>query len=122
MAGLLRLASTVATILVALGFVLFAVDATHDGSADTVARIADPGADEQVRERASGGFRELVDDANDILLAPFDGVVAGSGSQWARHGVSALLGFLAYGLALRLLANALPRARRPEPLGWDAPR
>jgi hypothetical protein len=122
MAGLLRLVSTVATVLVALGFVLFAVDATGKGSAETVARIEDPGADERTREAKSGGFRELVDDANDVLLAPFDGVVASSGSEWVRHGVSALLGLLAYGLALRLLANAVPRPRRHEPLGWDTPR
>lgn len=122
MAGLLRLASTAATIVVALGFVLFAVDATREGSSETVARIADPGFDEQARERESSGPRELVDDANDVLLAPFEGVVAGSNSEWVRHGVSALLAFLAYGLALRLLANSLPRGRRPEPLGWDTPR
>ena len=122
MAGLLRLASTVATILVALGFVLFAIDATGSSSSQTVARISDPGADEQVRERKSGGVRELVDDPNDVLLTPFDGFVAGWHSEWARHGVSALLGILAYGFLLRLLANALPRARRPQPLGWETPR
>lgn len=122
MAGLLRLASTLATLLVALGFVLFAVDQVRDGSAVTVARIANDPAAERARERDHGQLRELVDDANDVLLKPFAGLVSSSGSRWVQHGVPALLALLAYGLLLRLLANWVPRARRPEPLGWDVPR
>ena len=122
MAGLLRLASTLATVIVALGFVLFAVDEVGDGSAVTVAKIAnDPGA-ERAREHEHGALRELVDDANDVLLRPFTGLVSDSGSRWVQHGVPALLALLAYGLLLRILANSVPQGRRPEPLGWDVPR
>lgn len=124
MSGLLRLVSTVATVFVVLGFVMFAADETREGSAATVSRLAEASGErgEQRRESRNGGFREFVDDVNDVLLAPFDGVTSSSGSEWVRHGVPALLGFLVYGLLLRLLANVAPKPRRPEPLGWDVPR
>ena len=122
MAGLLRLVSTVATIIVALGFVLFAIDATDESSAETVARIQEPGARAPQKAESRDGFRGLVDDANDVLLAPFDGLVSSWRSEWARHGVSALLGILLYGFGLRMLANAAPRLRRHKPLGWEVPR
>lgn len=121
MDGLLRLVSTVAAGLVVLGFVLFAIDATNEGADETVARISDPGAQVDRSADERGDVRKTIDDANDFLLAPFDGLVDEWSSEWARHGVSALLGFLTYGFGLRLLANAIPRRRR-EPLGWETPR
>lgn len=124
MTGMLRLVSTAATVLVVLGFALFAIDRTREGSAVTVERIAEssgPGV-ERGREARNGPVREAIDDANDVLLAPFDSIVSSSGSEWVRHGVPAALGFLLYGLLLRLLANAVPQGRRHEPLGWETPR
>lgn len=119
--GLLRLASTVATVFVVLSFALFAIDQTATGSAETIARL-DNQAPQDRRAEESTGVRGAIDDVSDVLLTPFEGLVSGSGSEWVRHGVPALLGFLLYGLALRLLANAIPQSRRPEPLGWDVPR
>lgn len=125
-AGLLRLASTAASVLVVVGFALFAADETREGSSQTVARIAEAAggaeAAEREREARNGGLRELIDDGNDLLLDPFAGIVSGSGSEWTRRGVSAVLAFLVYGLLLRLLANAIPQSKRTEPLGWDVPR
>ena len=118
--GLLRLASTVATVFVVLSFALFAIDETETSSAETVARLDSRDQQERQAEETTG-LRGTIDDASDVLLTPFDGLVSNSGSEWVRHGVPALLGFLLYGLALRLLANAIPQSR-PEPLGWDVPR
>lgn len=121
--GLLRLVSTAATVFVVLGFALFAIDETRAGSAESVARLdgATP-AERRAAEEEHDGLRGTIDEVNDVLLAPFDGVVAGSDSAWVRHGVPAVLGFLLYGLGLRLLANVAPQGRRPHPVGWDAPR
>lgn len=105
----------------ALGFLAFAYDEVRAGSEVTVARIADPGA-ERDREEANGQARELIDDANDVLLEPFTGLVSGSGSAWVRHGVTALLALLLYGFGLRALANATPQPRRAEALGWETRR
>jgi len=119
--GLLRLASTVATVFVVLSFALFAIDQTETSSAETVARL-DNQRQQDTQAQESTGVRGAIDDVSDALLTPFEGLVSDSGSEWVRHGVPALLGFLLYGVALRLLANAIPQGRRPEPLGWDVPR
>ena len=53
---------------------------------------------------------ELVDDANDVLVAPF-GVLIDSGNNWVQHGVSTLLALLIYGVGLGFVANLLPKQR-----------
>lgn len=123
-AGALRLVSVVATALVVLGFALFAIDETRAGSETTVARLdgATKAAAERAAEPRHGGLRGAIDDVNDVLLAPFEGLAGDSGDAWVRNGVPAVAGFLFYGLLLRLLANALPAARRHRPLGWETPR
>ncbi len=118
--GLLRLASTAATVFVVLSFALFAIDQTETSSAETVARLESRDLQERKAEETTG-VRGAIDDVSEVLLTPFEGIVSDSGSEWVRHGVPALLGFLLYGLALRMLANAIPQSR-PEPLGWDVPR
>jgi hypothetical protein len=126
--SLLRLASTAATVLVVLGFALFAIDELDEGSKTQLARLDNefrpsPSKDvERVREREHGAVREAIDDANDVLLSPFAGMLSDSGSSWVRHGVPALLAFLGYGVLLRLLANYLPQPRPPAPKGWETPR
>ena len=44
--------------------------------------------------------RELLDDADDILLSPFAWAAPDSGGKWARRGVPALLAVLVYGIGL----------------------
>ena len=58
----------------------------------------------------NGAFREAVDDANDVLLGPFTGIVD-SEDRWVTHGVPAMLALLLYGLGLGTLANMLPKER-----------
>ena len=66
---------------------------------------------EALRERSNGTFREAVEDANDILVGPFAGLVESSDNSWVKHGIPALLGVLLYGFALGMLANMLPKQR-----------
>jgi hypothetical protein len=106
-----------ASTLVALGFAMFAVDELDKGSkaqqellGQSTGQPAPSAAVERKRERHQGDVRELVDDANDVLLAPFTGVL-NSDSAWAKRGVPALLALLAYGLGLNLLANYLPQQK-----------
>jgi hypothetical protein len=107
----LRIAAIVLSLLVAAGFLLFALDDFGRASAQSLDRVAGidaadpaPGA-ERTREQRSGRARELVDDANDVLLRPFAGIVAGASSRWVQRGVPALLGLLVYGLLLGYLAR-----------------
>jgi hypothetical protein len=107
----LRVAAIVLSLLVVAGFMLFALDDLRRASNESRARItgveaSDPTpAAEQAREARNGRLRELVDDANDVLLRPFAGVAAGASSRWVRHGVPALLALLVYGFLLGYVAR-----------------
>jgi hypothetical protein len=126
MGAFIRFIAIASSVIVAIGFLAFAVDEIDRGSkeqqrslADSLrdlepnASIAAPDptpAEEQARERAHGPIREAIDDANDVLLAPFAGFIDSS-NNWVQHGVPSLLALLVYGLGLGTLANMLPKGR-----------
>jgi hypothetical protein len=118
MGTVIRFIAIAVSCVVALGFVLFALDETDKGSTTQQQKlerelhpgIAPSAEEETARERNNGTVREAIDDANDVLLAPFAGVID-SDSAWVNHGVPALLGLLVYGFGLGLLANMLPQQR-----------
>jgi hypothetical protein len=114
MEGLLRTAAFVASAIVLVSFGLFAIDETRDASNRSVAgiagleatRAADPTAsEERARERAHSKAREVIDDADDILVTPFAPVTADSSSSWARRGIPTLLALIVYGFGLAFLAR-----------------
>ena len=111
----LRIAAIVLSLVVVAGFTLFALDDFGRASSQSRDRIAgfeaaDPGAAaERTREGRSGRAREVIDDANDILLKPFAGIVDEARSRWVQRGVPALLALLAYGFVLSYVAR-YPRA------------
>ena len=123
MASFIRLIAICLSAVVALGFLLFAIDEMDRGSktqqqaVDSATRSAGPRivppspspSDEALRERQHGKVREAIDDANDELLMPFAGIVGSSHSNWVTHGVPTLLALLIYGVGLGLLANAVPK-------------
>jgi hypothetical protein len=107
----LRIAAIVLSAIVALGFVLFALEDVDRASANKVSQldsyqVADPTpAGETERERRHSRAREWVDDANDVLLKPFAGVSEDASSRWVQRGVPTLLGLLVYGFGLGYLAR-----------------
>jgi hypothetical protein len=114
MEGLLRTAALVASAIVLVSFGLFAIDETRDfsnRSVDAVAgleatRSANPTAgEERARERAHNSLREAIDDADDILTAPFAPVTKRSESSWVRRGIPTLLALVIYGFGLAFLAR-----------------
>ena len=118
--------------VVALSFILFAIDeidrgskvqqqAVGEGTGKSVKIAIDPapGAkQESLREREHGSVREGIDDADDVLLQPFSGLID-SDSNWVTRGVPTLLGLLVYGLGLGLLANFMPRPKQTS-ADWRA--
>ncbi len=116
-----------ATAFVALSFVLFAVDQSEEGSANQVQTVtgvddrAEPQADigrpapdratERIREARHGDVRELIDDGNDVVVAPFTGVVSSS-NVWVERLVAGGLAGIVFGLGGMLLANFIPKPRR----------
>ncbi len=110
----LRSLALLCSAIVLVSFSLFAIDETRAASNQTAAevagrdaaRAADPSpAEERAREQAHGSLREMIDDGNDLIVAPFSGIVADSGSRWTRRGVPALLGLLIFGFGLGYLAR-----------------
>ena len=107
----LTFVAIVLSVIVALGFILFAledVDRASDSKVGEVFRFQEAAptpAGEREREQRHGDVRELIDDANDILLAPFAGITDTAGSRWVQRGVPALLGLLVYGFGIGFLAR-----------------
>jgi len=122
MGSLIRFVAIAISVVVVLGFALFAVNEADKGSQtqqDKIERelghspndlVAPSARDEAFRERHQGTFHEAVDDANDVLLRPFVDLID-SDSAWVNHGIPALLALLIYGFGLGLLANMLPKQR-----------
>lgn len=103
--GAIRIVATVASVLVALGFVLFAVDQLSGASARQQAAISDSAVQsEPTRDGRHSGLRDVVDDIDAALLSPFAGV-APSSNAWVARGVPTLLALLLYGVGLGFLAR-----------------
>ena len=110
----LRWAAIVCSILVISGWGLFAIDEARSASDQTAQEVAgqraatqaDPSPrEERARERAHGDVREGIDDANDVLLAPFAGITDSSNSKWTRRSIPALIALIVYGFGLGYLAR-----------------
>ena len=115
-ATFLRIVAVSASVIVALGFVMFALDESDKGSREQISKIDDAtnapdptGQQELLRQRRHGEVREAIDDANDALLKPFAPLVEDSKSTWTRRLVPTVLALLLYGLGGLLLANFLPK-------------
>jgi hypothetical protein len=121
LATAIRVFAIVSSSLIALGFVMFAVDESDKGSREQVSKIDDavnaPDPTQQqelLRQREHGDVREAIDDVNDALLKPFAPVVEDSESAWTRRVVPTVLALLAYGLLGLLLANFIPKPRTEQ--------
>jgi hypothetical protein len=110
----LRFAAVACSLLVIAGWGWFAIDETRAASEQTTAEIAgqeaartaSPDPDqEKDREKVNSKVHEAIDDANDVLLRPFSGLTADSGSKWVRRSVPAVLALIVYGFGLGLLAR-----------------
>ena len=121
LASVVRWASLIACAFVIMSFVFFLVDQTSDASQNQVNAITGeagvkaesatkvpnpPPAVERVREQENDGFHEFVDDVDDVLLAPFTGIVD-SNNIWVRRLVPLALALLIYGLLGQYLARAM---------------
>lgn len=139
MGSIIRLVAISISAIVLLGFAFFAVDEMDRGSqtqqqalengsagrpaddelnANADSPVAPTPAEESLRERRNSSFRELVDDANDVLLAPFADLID-SDNAWVSHAIPTILALLLYGLGLGMLARMIPK-RHDQTAGWRA--
>jgi hypothetical protein len=112
----LRILAILVSLVVVVSFGLFAIDELNGASSRNEAKLAQdleanpPPAAERQREKDHGAIRETIDDANDVVVSPFEGIVSTSDSRWTQRGVPALLALLVFGLGLGFLARFM-RAR-----------
>jgi hypothetical protein len=112
----LRIVAILVSLVVVVSFGLFAIDELNGASSRNEAKLAQdleanpPPAAERQREKDHGAIRETIDDANDVVVSPFEGIVSTSDSRWTQRGVPALLALLVFGLGLGFLARFM-RAR-----------
>ena len=117
----LRYVAVALSLIIAISFTLFALQDIDRASKASEHRVAGyeatnpTAAGERDRERRHGQPREIIDDVNDTLLAPFAGVAENETSRWARRGVPALLGLLVYGFGLGYLARFMTARGGPHP-------
>jgi hypothetical protein len=133
----LRLIALLTCSIIVISFLLFATEQANDASKAQVSAVVDPGgAVERQREKLGHTkARELVDDADDVLLRPFAAPLHSS-NVWVLRGVPTLLGLLIYGVLLLFVARLikirskrLPRPHMPHrtpptgssPTGSSAP-
>jgi hypothetical protein len=107
----LRIAAMLVSVVVVLSFVLFAIDELNGASQRNEAKLAQdleanpPPAAERQREKDHGTVREAIDDANDVVVSPFQGIASSNDSLWVQRGVPALLALLVFGFGLGFLAR-----------------
>jgi hypothetical protein len=123
---LVRLASTVAVVLIAAGLLGLLTDEVRDTSKVQATRVQSPGETgsttvvvditqpdppatiERVREQQHTSGREAIDDAGDVLMAPFTSIAKGS-EPWVRRVLYSALALLLYGLLVQVLADKMKR-------------
>ena len=114
----LRLIALVTCSIIMVSFLLFATEQANDASKAQVSAVVDPGgsAERQREQLGHTKAREVVDDANDVLLRPFAARIDSS-NVWVLRGVPTLLGLLVYGVLLLFLARMIKvRSKRlPRP-------
>ncbi len=110
----IRYLALMVSAVVLLSFGLFAIDETRQASATTREGIADSGPNrdpaedtvaQKVRERRHGEVRRTIDDVNDAITSPFDGIVSADTNIWAQRIVPSLLALLCFGVGLGFLAR-----------------
>lgn len=118
-------AAILASAFVALSFLFFAVNQTSTASQNQVRAITGGGGVEPekatkvpnpdpeieaLREKENDSFHEFVDDVNDVLVAPFTGILD-SNDIWVQRLVPLGLALLIYGVLGLYLARALGMKR-----------
>ncbi len=108
----LRIASFVTCLIVAMSFTIFAVQQTKAASGhqtEAVNSSSGVGAGTPVRAVSTkkGTLHKAIDEASEELTSPFSGIVSSISSEWASQGVRLLLALVVYGFGLGYVARVL---------------
>lgn len=104
----IRFVSIAICLIVAVSFVIFAVDQTSSAShRQTEALSGGTSHASPARSQGENPVHRAIDDVAAKVTSPFSGVVSSSSGEWATRGVKLLLALLVYGFGLGYLARAL---------------
>lgn len=101
----MRLASLVICVIVAVSFLVFAVDQTKAGSNHQQAELNGT-ASSSTQSSHEGSLHKALTETANTLTSPFSGIISSS-SEWASRGVKLLLALVVYGFGLGYLARVL---------------
>jgi hypothetical protein len=102
----LRVASIALCLLVAVSFLLFAVNQTSTASGHQQAELAGASAltQNQGTHTQEKGIHRTIDEAAEAVTSPVSGL---SSSAWGEHGLRLIFALLVFGFALGYLARVL---------------
>jgi hypothetical protein len=109
LAGLVRVASWTACVIVLIAFILFA---THQANDAATLQAADLGsasaaaAHTKAIDARPSTIRQGITDASNTLTSPFHNVF-GTSNQWGMHVSQLLIAILLYGFGVSYLARAV---------------
>jgi hypothetical protein len=112
LAGVVRLASLAACLIVVVSFGLFVVNRTGEASKHQQAELNTPAVGAHVGPPPAppgkeGSARKTIDEVSKELTSPFSAVTAGSSSQWLIRVVDLVLALLVYGLCVGYITRAI---------------
>jgi hypothetical protein len=110
--ALLRIASRIACLIVAVAFALFVINqtssaSTHQQEALRGTNGGPAGAPAPAHPAREGEAHKVIDEVAGKLTSPFSGITAGSTSQWVIRGVGTVMALLVYGVGVGYLARVL---------------
>ncbi len=111
--ALLRIASRIACLIVAVAFALFVINqtssaSTHQQEALRGTNGGPAGAPAPAAHPAQEGeAHKVIDEVAGKLTSPFSQITAGSTSQWVVRGVGTVMALLVYGVGVGYLARVL---------------
>jgi len=110
---LLRAASILICLLVAVSFLLFAVDQTSTASGHQQEEVSEraPAAQSSPAAASGGtkhetGFRASLDEVSEALTSPVSGLTS-SASEWGDRGIRLIFALLVYGFAVGYFVRVL---------------
>jgi hypothetical protein len=116
-AGLLRVASLLACLIVVISFLMFATDQLGSVSSRQAAQVAGPDASLDTATTTPSvaaaapskpaPLRRAINRTSQRLTSPFDGFVGARSSQWLVRSVEAALALLVYGFGMGYLVRLL---------------
>ncbi len=109
LAGLVRIASVTACLIVVIAFIVFATHQANDAATQQVADLGSASAataHTKAVDAKPSALRQAVTNASNTLTSPFHNVF-GTSNQWGMHVSQLVIAVLLYGFGISFLMRAV---------------